>query len=115
MPCPFCKIAREDPHDQILFRANDCFVIEPLDPVVQGHLLVIPDRHVPHAAYDPAVTMVVMRVAACVAYGAGDCNIITSIGEAATQTVQHLHVHIVPRRPGDGLQLPWTGQSERAR
>jgi histidine triad (HIT) family protein len=37
-------------------------------------------------------------------------NIITSIGRVATQSVFHLHVHIVPRHEGDGLCLPWTGQ-----
>jgi diadenosine tetraphosphate (Ap4A) HIT family hydrolase len=40
----------------------------------------------------------------------GDCNLITSDGAAATQTVKHLHVHIVPRRDGDGLTLPWSTQ-----
>jgi histidine triad (HIT) family protein len=34
-------------------------------------------------------------------------NIITSAGRDATQTVDHLHLHLVPRRPGDGLALPW--------
>ena len=29
-------------------------------------------------------------------------------GRAATQTVEHLHIHIVPRSDGDGLQLPWS-------
>jgi diadenosine tetraphosphate (Ap4A) HIT family hydrolase len=37
-------------------------------------------------------------------------NIITSIGPAASQTVMHTHLHIVPRTEGDGLHLPWTGQ-----
>jgi histidine triad (HIT) family protein len=37
------------------------------------------------------------------------CNIITSAGSDATQTVFHLHLHVVPRRAGDGLALPWTG------
>ena len=40
----------------------------------------------------------------------GESNLITSIGPAATQTVPHLHLHLVPRRPGDGLPLPWTPQ-----
>jgi histidine triad (HIT) family protein len=37
-----------------------------------------------------------------------DCNLIVSKGPSATQTVAHLHLHIVPRRPGDGLALPWS-------
>lgn len=37
-------------------------------------------------------------------------TVITSIGADATQTVFHTHIHVVPRRPGDGLTLPWTGQ-----
>lgn len=37
-----------------------------------------------------------------------DANIITSKGSLATQTVFHLHVHLVPRAAGDGLPLPWT-------
>ncbi len=36
------------------------------------------------------------------------CNLITSAGREATQTVFHLHIHVVPRRDGDGLALPWT-------
>jgi histidine triad (HIT) family protein len=38
----------------------------------------------------------------------GSCNIITSTGSSATQTVFHLHLHVVPRSTGDGLTLPWT-------
>ena len=45
-------------------------------------------------------------------YGAASCNLITSVGAAATQTVKHLHIHIVPRHEGDGLHLPWTEQKK---
>jgi hypothetical protein len=38
------------------------------------------------------------------------CNLITSVGADATQSVRHLHIHVVPRREGDGLMLPWSGQ-----
>ena len=41
-----------------------------------------------------------------------DFNLITSSGPAATQTIPHIHVHYVPRWPGDGLHLPWTGQEK---
>ncbi|MFB8085929.1 HIT domain-containing protein [Streptomyces sp. NPDC055992] len=34
----------------------------------------------------------------------------TSKGSPATQTVVHLHIHVLPRTDGDGLPLPWTPQ-----
>jgi histidine triad (HIT) family protein len=40
--------------------------------------------------------------------GTKSFNLITSQGAAATQTVMHLHLHLVPRTDGDGLKLPWS-------
>lgn len=37
-------------------------------------------------------------------------NLILNAGAEASQTIEHLHLHYVPRREGDGLLLPWTGQ-----
>jgi hypothetical protein len=62
------------------------------------------------AGTDPAVSASVMAAAADLAAGLPAANIITSRGTAATQTVYHLHLHVVPRNAGDGLALPWTGQ-----
>lgn len=95
-------------------------LIEPLNPVTEGHLLVVPRVHLTDFTEDPERSGQVMRDAAEVAqyvhqqHGL-DLNVITSIGPAATQTVFHLHVHLVPRRPGDGLHLPWTGQAKTGR
>lgn len=105
--CPFCDY--EGP-SEILADHGDVFVIEPARPVVVGHVLVIPRRHVRDATIDRKLTGRVFEVAALEAEWrvGGDCNIITSVGEAATQTVMHMHVHLVPRREGDLLALPWT-------
>lgn len=102
--CPFCNYA-----GPVLEVYGDALIIEPLNPVVAGHVLVIPKKHVPDALTSPALTGLVMEYAARYAsQHAGTCNIITSAGPEATQTVFHLHVHIVPRHAGDGLRLPWT-------
>lgn len=106
--CPFCVIARSDPHGQVLQRGHGCIIIEPLNPVTEGHLLVIPMQHINDAAVAPGWTAATMRVAAEAARKAGPCNIITSVGAEATQTIFHLHIHIVPRRADDGLMLPWS-------
>ena len=83
-------------------------VFEPLNPVTPGHLLVVPWEHVAHAAVSPSVTgRVTEHAARTVARFGYNANIITSIGPNATQTVYHLHIHIVPRNRNDGLQLPW--------
>lgn len=87
-------------------------IIRPLNPVTEGHVLVIADKHTDSAAQDPTIAASLMKVAAW-HVGAGQANIITSIGPYATQTVMHTHVHVVPRTENDGLALPWTGQHER--
>ena len=85
---------------------------EPLNPVVPGHTLFVSDRHTRDAAQDPMLFGKVAEVAGWWVRSRGlTANILTSIGSAATQTVFHLHVHVVPRVEGDGLALPWTGQT----
>lgn len=107
--CVFCKIGRfeEVERGKVLVDGLSFYIMEPLNPVAEGHVLVIPRAHVSSAVDDPAVASEVMNWAATYAQGVGDCNIITSVGPLASQTVFHLHVHVVPRREGDGLALPW--------
>jgi histidine triad (HIT) family protein len=110
--CPFCAIVHRGAAAGGLVRLTNSVSFIPLNPVVPGHRLVVPKVHVEDFAQDPATTASVCRDAAVVArsMSAEAVNLITSWGEAATQTVKHLHIHLVPRAPGDGLALPWTGQ-----
>lgn len=108
--CVFCTIIDHDRHQQIERRYHSSVLITPLNPVVEGHKLLIPIEHTRNATESPMVFGQVMYDAALYAAEIGDCNIITSVGAVATQTVFHLHVHVVPRHLGDGLTLPWTGQ-----
>lgn len=111
--CVFCaKIAAGDYDEKVMYLPDGGpvlpnVVFEPLNPVTEGHKLVVPVHHAKTVADNPRISASSMAVAALVADRAGDCNIITSKGAAATQTVEHLHLHVVPRRSGDGLRLPW--------
>ena len=110
--CVFCRIAAGDTEEpaNVVQIWHDAIAIVPLNPVVDGHLIVIPTAHVADAVEHPAVTASAMFRAAQLGQSLGsDLNLITSCGPAATQTIRHLHIHVVPRRPGDGLALPWTG------
>jgi histidine triad (HIT) family protein len=89
--CVFCRIVVGAAPAKVVREWPLAIAIVPLHPVTPGHLLVLPREHVRDAADS-------------------QFNLITSTGPAATQTVWHLHWHIVPRRFDDGLTLPWTGQ-----
>jgi len=104
-PCPFCLIIEGRAEATIVRRWPDAIAIVPLNPVTEGHLLVLPLRHVRDVAEDPDVSAATMRAAAELA--TAPCNVITSAGPEATQTVWHLHLHVVPRRARDHLSLPW--------
>lgn len=84
----------------------------PLNPVTPGHFLVVPRKHIRDALEAPAYLGRAMSFAAKLATDMSlvAANFITSAGAAATRTVWHLHVHVVPRAEGDGLALPWTEQ-----
>lgn len=106
--CPFCDYA--GPSDILAKLPGVAYVINPIDPCTPGHVLVVSVLHVQHLAESAQETGRVMRFAALYAslWIPGDCNLITSRGAAATQTIEHLHVHLVPRVEGDGLLLPWS-------
>lgn len=114
--CPFCqmvmeRVIRGTGIEQL--GSSGVYHFEPLNPVTPGHRLFIPGSHYEHAAEAPAATGSVFEWASWWAAEKGeDFNLIVNAGPAASQSVQHLHVHYVPRRDGDGLTLPWTGQSK---
>lgn len=107
--CPFCEIAAGRAPATIIREWPDALAIVPLGPVVDGHTLVIPKTHVTDFAADPVVAAATMSRAAELAgtHPASPMNLITSRGRAATQSVFHLHLHLVPRAENDGLALPW--------
>lgn len=106
--CVFCeKIKNEDlPTD------GACVWFEPLNPVVKGHLLVVPIRHVSDFTKSWKVSSAVMMTASVLAREMGNVNLITSKGKNATQSIKHLHIHLIPRRKGDKLLLPWSNQKK---
>ncbi|MFC1434132.1 HIT family protein [Streptacidiphilus sp. N1-3] len=106
--CPFCRIVQGTAPAMVLREWPDALAILPRNSVTAGHVLVLPKTHVADVAVDPAVSATTMLRAAELAAEGGDCNVITSRGPAATQTVPHLHIHLVPRAHGDGMLLPWT-------
>lgn len=111
--CPFCaKIADDDVDHGIdgwYWHLRVCR-FEPLNPVVPGHMLLVPTEHLEHRYAAPLDYGVLAQAAATYVQDMGieSYNLIMSCGSPATQTIDHIHLHVVPRTVGDGLALPWT-------
>jgi histidine triad (HIT) family protein len=114
LDCEFCQIVRGDRPARVVADARDALAFFPLRPVCPGHTIVIPKTHVrdlwaagslPSAGLMQAVIRVGHAITA--ALRPDGMNLISSAGEAASQTVFHLHLHVVPRRAGDHLGNIW--------
>jgi histidine triad (HIT) family protein len=107
-PCPFCPIVEGAAPAQEVERSDRHVAFVPFGPHVPGHVLFVPTRHLPDATVDPDTAGEVFAAAARYVAARGlQANILTSVGEAATQSVPHLHVHVVPRNERDGLPARW--------
>lgn len=115
--CPFCKMVMEYVASGVGIEqigVSGVYHFEPLNPVAPGHRLFVPAFHYEDAAEAPSATGAVFEWAAWWAAKQGeDFNLIVNAGRNASQTVRHLHVHYVPRRPGDGLILPWSSLAQK--
>ncbi|GGV24002.1 hypothetical protein GCM10010182_52940 [Actinomadura cremea] len=112
--CQFCAIVAGELPARIVLAGAAAVAFAPLRPANPGHLLVVPRRHSadiwdvpPEDAHHLTDAVLRLSHAAREALAPDGLNVITSAGEAATQTVFHLHVHLVPRWHGDGFGDIW--------
>ena len=112
--CIFCKIiAGQIPFTKVYEDAN-VLVFMDINPISPGHTLVVPKKHYEAITEMPADEAAALykpipALAAAVkaALKAEALNVLQNNGRAAGQAVDHLHVHLIPRRAGDGLGFRW--------
>lgn len=107
--CPFCLIAKNEAAASIVARGDGWVAFLDKSPVFLGHVLVVPATHRETLLdlVEPEVTMLFMaaqRVAAAVTSGLGCQGTFVAMNNRVSQSVPHLHVHVVPRTKGDGLR-----------
>ena len=102
--CPFCLPAE----DRVAFVTAFAKGIWDAFPVTEGHLLVVPHRHVPtwgdlQASEQAAMLEGVSRAQALLSerFAPDGFNVGFNEGAAAGQTIPHFHIHVIPRRAGD--------------
>lgn len=117
--CVFCDIIKGRSEAEWILQPetwHDAVAFVPLNPVTEGHCLVVPKVHVKDFAASPEVfASTAKRAGELMQWTQRPMNIITSRGKEATQSVFHLHLHLVPRAEDDGLALPWYSGKRKKR
>ncbi|MDB4971259.1 MAG: histidine triad protein [Myxococcales bacterium] len=109
MGCVFCGIVAGETDASVVMR--DAGVVAFLDatPLFKGHVLVVPTAHVVTLADVPPAELAplfagVQKIARALPAALGAQGTFVALNNVVSQSVPHLHVHVVPRTKGDGLK-----------
>ena len=108
MTCTFCQIANGEIPAHIVHRDGEVVAFLDRAPLLPGHVLVMPVRHVetlddlPDSLLAP-VLAAVRRTSVAVQKALGAEGSFVATNTRVCQSVPHLHIHVVPRNKGDGL------------
>ena len=109
MSCLFCAIVAGELPAHVVLDEPDVVAFLDVRPVFKGHVLLVTREHVetllelPERLRDPLLASV-QRVAGAVVAGLGAQGSFVAMNNVVSQSVPHLHVHVVPRTKGDGLR-----------
>ena len=107
--CTFCEVVTGERPAQVVL--SDVAAVAFLDvrPVFKGHVLVVPRQHVITLADLPAAQLgpffgAVRLISAVLPAALGAQGTFVALNNVVSQSVPHLHTHVVPRTKGDGLR-----------
>jgi histidine triad (HIT) family protein len=106
--CTFCQIAKGELPAHIIYRDADVVVFLDRSPLIHGHVLVMPMEHVetlddlPDNLIKPLFSAV-RRTSIAVQKALRSAGSFVATNTRVSQSVPHLHIHVVPRNKGDGL------------
>jgi histidine triad (HIT) family protein len=109
MDCVFCSIVAGDVAADLVLDEPDLVAFLDRRPVFKGHVLLVPRQHVDTLLDLPAELHATLlgaaqRLAAAVVESLGAQGSFVAMNNVVSQSVPHLHVHVVPRTKGDGLR-----------
>ena len=104
-----CQIVNGELDAAVVAREEEVIAFLDHRPVFKGHVLVAPTRHVENLLRLPSNLMVPLltmaqRVASAIGAALGAQGSFVAINNVVSQSIPHLHVHVVPRTKGDGLR-----------
>ena len=107
--CLFCEIAAGDVPAQVVLEEDEFVAFLDTRPLFKGHTLLVPRRHVVTLPDLPAelrdgFLASTQRLASAMVDGLGAQGSFVAMNNTVSQSVAHLHCHVVPRTKGDGLR-----------
>ena len=107
--CLFCRIVRGEAESHVVLDSGRTLAFLDARPLFPGHCLLVPKDHHETLADVPADLMAPLLADArllCLAVerALGAEGSLVAVNNRVSQSVPHLHVHVVPRRKGDGLR-----------
>ena len=107
--CVFCSIIAGEIAGEIVLETDDLIAFLDTRPVFKGHTLLVPREHVETLPDLPAgqrdgFLAAAQQLATAVKDGLGAQGSFVAINNTVSQSVPHLHLHVVPRTKGDGLR-----------
>ncbi|MBM7515983.1 HIT family protein [Nocardioides nitrophenolicus] len=107
--CIFCSIVAGDSEADIVLDEPELLAFLDRRPVFKGHVLLVPRDHVVTLPDLPAGQRdgflgAAQRLATAVVEGLGAQGSFVAMNNVVSQSVPHLHLHVVPRTKGDGLR-----------
>ena len=107
--CTFCQIAAGELDAHLVYDDDSFVAFLDLRPIFPGHTLLIPRAHHETLPDIPADLVgpffgVAQRLAVAVPAAMEATGTFVAINNVVSQSVPHLHAHVVPRRPKDGLR-----------
>lgn len=109
MECAFCAIVAGESAAEVVLDEPDLLGFLDRRPVFHGHVLLVPKEHVatlpdlPARLRDPFLAAG-QRLATAMVEGLGAQGSFVAVNDVVSQSVPHLHLHVVPRTKGDGLR-----------
>ena len=109
MSCLFCRIAAGEEKGFVVYEDDAFAAFLDIRPLFHGHVLLVPKTHV-EAIWDlppelaGPLTERVQRLSVAVREAMGAKGVFNAVNNIVSQSVPHLHVHVVPRNPKDGLR-----------
>ncbi len=118
--CIFCKLAHGKIPSASIYEDDDFKVILDASPASRGHSIILPKTHAANIfelpdEYCEKIFKVAKKCGAAIknAFNYDGLNVLQNNGEAAGQTVFHLHVHLIPRNMEDGITIKYVPETNK--